>query len=270
MNKLFFIGVVVILALASLALIIMSDTKTDTPVPLETVQAPESSATAQESDPEPEPRSSPPIETNPDALIKSLGIELAPYDPQTGKAGDILFTKKKLTFNRLFIEYGFVIPASSAGPEKKNLQPTFIVPLGTPVRSLVDGTVTSISTVWSGDYTIHVTNPGSDFIFETEHVINPLVNVGDTVVAGQIIAEVSDYDTRNYPGMGIVEIGILTSQNGQPTHLCPFLYLHPSIEAQTHANILALYDAWNSYKHADVYTKSDPVPGCLIVESIEG
>ena len=269
MNKGILIAALFILALASIALVLMPDNNADTP--LETLQESESQASASESQTTPpEPQSSPSADTTSDALIKSIGIQLEPYDAQTGKAGDLVFTKQKLTYDRLFMEYGYVIPANSAGPEKKNLQPIFIAPLGTPVRSLVDGTVVGVKTVWSGDYTIHVKNPSSDLIFETEHVINPLVREGDSVIAGQIIAEVSDYDTKNYPGMGILEIGILQSENGHPYHLCPFLYLHPSIEAQTYANILALYDSWNTYKNADIYTKTDPVPGCLILESIQG
>src|SRR3989344_1393872 len=51
-------------------------------------------------------------------LIKNLGVEFGPYDPLTNKAGDFKFTKEKTVFdfNRLFVEYGFIIPASSVGP----------------------------------------------------------------------------------------------------------------------------------------------------------
>jgi hypothetical protein len=38
-------------------------------------------------------------------------------------------------------------------------------------------------------------------MFETEHVIDPLVKFGDRVTAGQRIATVSDYD-RNWKAMG--------------------------------------------------------------------
>lgn len=51
--------------------------------------------------------------------IKHLGVNLDYYDKETNKAGDFVFTKDKLEFNRLFFEYGFVVPATSAGPEKK-------------------------------------------------------------------------------------------------------------------------------------------------------
>ena len=113
---------------------------------------------------------------NPSLKLKSIGIEFS----------DFKFTKEKLQFNRLFMDYGFFIPASSASPDKKNPQPTFILPLGTKVQSLVDGIVVDIPTVWSGDFSVMV-GTGDDkspWRYETEHVKNVLIQVGDKVSAG--------------------------------------------------------------------------------------
>lgn len=65
----------------------------------------------------------------PPLLIKHLGID---FDK------DLVFTKERLEFDAIFFDYGFVIPANSIGAQKSNPQPTFIVPLGTPARSLVE------------------------------------------------------------------------------------------------------------------------------------
>ena len=207
----------------------------------------------------------------PPLLLKSIGINLDKYDPATGKAGDIKFTSMDLQFDRLFSDYGFHIPGSSAGPAKNNPQPTFIVPLGTKVRSLVDGVVIQVPRLYSNDYSIMVAqDESSQYMYETEHVINPLVEKGDRVKAGQVIAEVSDYDSKNTPGYGLVEIGILKGGN-PPTHVCPFAYLDPSIEAETFANLKDLYKFWNSYKGTPVYDVSDySIPGCLSTSQIEG
>ena len=65
-------------------------------------------------------------------------------------------------------------------------QPTFILPLGTKVQSLVDGIVVDIPTVWSGDFSVMV-GTGDDkspWRYETEHVKNVLIQVGDKVSAG--------------------------------------------------------------------------------------
>src|SRR3989344_8960841 len=39
----------------------------------------------------------------PPLLIKSIGVNLDYYDPATNRAGDFVFTKEKLQFNRLFM-----------------------------------------------------------------------------------------------------------------------------------------------------------------------
>ncbi|MBI4080536.1 MAG: M23 family metallopeptidase [Candidatus Levybacteria bacterium] len=209
----------------------------------------------------------------PPLLLKSIGIKLDYYDSKTGRAGDFLFTKQKLEFNSLFMDYGFFIPASSASPDKKNPQPTFIVPLGTPVRSLVDGIVANIPTLWSGDYSIQVTTNGQmqKWVYETEHIIHPTVKVGDKVTAGQIVGEVSDFNHGAPPGFGTVEIGILKGGN-PPQHVCPFAYLDPSIKADILAKINAFYKSWEDYRgDTTIYNEEmTEIPGCLTLSPIEG
>ena len=178
----------------------------------------------------------------PPLKLKSIGVNFE----------DFRFTKEKLQFNRLFMGYGFVIPANetSSGKDKSNPQPTYILPLGTPVRSLVDGIVANIATVWSGDYSIQVTKSGKleRWIYETEHVINPKVKVGDRVNAGQIIAEVSNFDKGAPEGFGAVEIGILHGGGeGLPEHVCPFAYLDDSMRGETFTNLRNLFKNWEEY-----------------------
>lgn len=206
--------------------------------------------------------------------IKHLGVNLDYYDPATNKAGDFEFTKEKMSFNRLFFEYGFVIPANSVGPEKRNPQPTFILPLGSKVYSLVDGTVEDVPTLYSNDYSVMVKAEGSDLIFETEHVINVKVKKGDKVKAGDVIAEVSDYDAHNYAGLGLVEIGILQGGDATkpPSHICPFDYLDDSIIDDTFKKLTALQKSWEEYTgDASIHDEAAAVvPGCLDRVPVEG
>lgn len=201
----------------------------------------------------------------PPLLIKHLGID---FDK------DLVFTKEKLEFDSIFFDYGFVIPAnnSATGRDKSNPQPTFIVPLGTPARSLVDGIVVAMPILWSGDYSIHVTANGKmgRWIYETEHIINPKVKVGDKVTAGQTVGEVSNFNNSAPPGFGSVEIGIL--RGGNPSnHVCPFLYLDSSIKEDVYAKLRAFYKAWNEYRGKIIYNESSySVPGCLTLSPIEG
>src|SRR3989338_2587580 len=178
----------------------------------------------------------------------------------------------KLQFDRLFMGYGFFIPFSEASPAKYNPQPTFILPLGTPARSLVDGIVVSIPVLWSGDYSVQVTENGKmeKWIYETEHIINPKVKVGDKVIAGQIIGEVSDFSQGLPAGFGMVEMGIL--KGGQvPQHVCPFAYFDPSIKEEMQKKIIALYTAWEDYAgDTSLYNEIESIPGCIKLDPIEG
>lgn len=203
--------------------------------------------------------------------IKHLGVALEEYDQATNKAGDFVFTKEKLEFNRVFFDFGFEVPANSAGPAKKNPQPTFILPLGTKVHSLVDGEVFDVPKLYSNDYSVMVKGEGSELIFETEHVINVKVKKGDKVKAGDVVAEVSNYDAKNYAGMGLVEIGVLEGGN-PPSHLCPFDYLDDSIKDSTLKKITALQKSWEEYRGDNsIYDESKVlIPGCVSRDPIEG
>ncbi len=208
----------------------------------------------------------------PPLLLKSIGVDLGYFDASTGRAGDVVFTRNPLQFNVPFTEFGFTIPASQSatGANKRNPQPTFLLPLGTKVHSLVDGVVVEMPKLYSGDYSIMVApSERSNWRYETEHVTNPLVKVGDRVTAGQIIAEVSPHDKDHNSGYGLVEIGILHGGN-PPQHLCPFAYLDPSIKDETQKRIRAVYASWEEYRgDTALYNETaQTVPGCLSLDPI--
>ncbi len=209
----------------------------------------------------------------PPLLLKSIGVNLGAHDAVTGMAGDFRFTKEKIEFDRLFMGYGFLVPANSAGPAKRNPQPTYVLPLGTPVRSLVDGVVAAMPTLWSGDISVQVTEDGQlqQWIYEMEHVIRPTVQVGDRVRAGQIIGEVSDFDKGVPAGFGVTEIGILKGGN-PPSHVCPYAYLDESIKQETFKKLRAFYEAWETYRgNPALYDESkETFLGCLTLDPIEG
>ena len=204
-------------------------------------------------------------------FIKHLGINLDAYDPATNKAGDLLFTKEvfKSEIQMIFMPYGYVIQNDMG--RKSNPQPTFIAPLGTKVHSIVDGTVFDVPKLYSNDYSVQVEVKGTDLIFEMEHVKNVKVKKGDTVKAGDVVAEVSDYDAHNYAGMGLVEFGVLKAGN-PPSHVCYFDYLHDSIKDDIFAKITALQKSWEEYRGDNtLYDESKVVvPGCYSRDPIEG
>lgn len=209
----------------------------------------------------------------PDLKLKSIGVNLGNYDPKTNRAGDFLFTKENISQygNLIFMDYAKVEIANEVDTAGgMSPQASFIVPLGTPIRSLVDGVVTRVPKLYSGDYSIHVASSmESQWVYETEHVIDPTVKVGDKVKAGQVIAKPSDYNSHHHPGFGLYEIGILHAGN-PPAHVCPFNYLDDSIKNDVQAKMRAFYKSWEAYMGDDkLYDEAKMVvPGCYSLDKI--
>lgn len=220
--------------------------------------------------PEPGDPNAPPLK------IKHIGITLKDFDPATNTMGDLVFTKDGLASygNLLIFDYGAVAEANSAAQRRLNPQPTFIIPLGTKIHSLVDGVVVNVPKLYSNDYSIQVgVDKESQWLYETEHVINPTVKVGDTVKAGQVIAEASTHDSQYHPGFGLYEIGILhAGTTGPPQHVCPFKYLDDSIKQDIYSKLTNYYAAWEAYQgNNTLYDESKHVvPGCYTLDPIEG
>lgn len=199
--------------------------------------------------------------------IKSLPLAIDKYNAATGMAGDIKFVKESFsqgTPDMIMMGYGFQVPALDGSQGKTNPQPTFLAPAGTKVHALIDGKVVAIPTLYSKDFSIHMQGKGSQLIFETEHVMNVTVKVGDQVKAGDVIAEVSTYDAKNIAGLGLVEIGVLQAgSDNPPTHLCTFDFLDDSIKAATLGKITQLETDWETFRgKTDLYGK-EPIAGCL-------
>jgi len=199
--------------------------------------------------------------------IKSLPIQIAKYDPKTGKAGDITFPEggfSEQAFDLIFFDYGQVLQGQNVagGIDKTNPQPSFRTTAGANIHALIDGEVVEIPKLYSNDYSIHMRGKGSDLIFETEHVQNVKVKVGDKVTAGTVIAQASDYDSSKIKGLGLVEIGVLYSGKA-PTHVCTFDFLDDSIKADSLKKIDQLKKDWAEFRSKpELYTKT-VTPGCV-------
>lgn len=207
-----------------------------------------------------------------DIVMKSVGFNLGTYDPATNRAGDMVFTKEGIPFDQIWGDFGQQDPRSPNDQSKRNPQPTYILPLGTKVQSLIDGYVTKVDDLYSGDMTIWV----SPFMngnkwFEHEHVINPSVKVGDKVTSGQAIAEVSTHDSQNHPGFGILEVGLFEPiPPSQTIHSCLYQYIDKSVRDDIFSKITALHKGWESYIGKDVYPDNYPIPGCISLDPVNG
>jgi biotin carboxyl carrier protein len=212
--------------------------------------------------------------------LQNIGFNLDYYNPATSKAGDFHFTQAlaqvitgdPIYQNMIWADYGKQDHRSPNDPTKRNVQPVFILPLGTKVLAPIDGEVTKVETLYSGDYTIWFAKDSkATWSYETEHVINPQVKVGDKVKAGQVVAEVSTHGSQHHAGFGVLDLGLFHPENNEPTHHCPFKYLDESIKQETLAKITAFYKAWEDYIGKDVYDDAKYVmPGCEIVTPTKG
>lgn len=210
----------------------------------------------------------------PPLKLKHIGIELGDFNATTSSVGDVVFFKDGLEAynNKIFFPYGDLAEANSAAQARLNPQPTFIVPLGTKIHSLVDGVVVNIEKLYSNDYSVMVADKkDSQWIYELEHVINPTVQVGDKVKAGQVVAEASTHDSQYHPGYGLYEIGILHAGN-PPEHVCIFNYLDDSIKQQIYDGLNTLMTSWETYMgDTSLYDEANmPVPGCITLAGVPG
>lgn len=214
-------------------------------------------------------------------VLKSLGFNLDYYNSVTNRAGDFHFTPalaRTLSGDPnyqkfIWSDYGIQDTRSPNDPTKRNVQPTFYLPLGTKVLAPIDGEVVTVKTLYSNDYTIwFAATKDSTWSYEMEHVINPIVKVGDKVIAGQVVAEVSTHNSEYNIGFGIVEIGLFHPVNNEPTHWCPFAHWDVSIKEEMGKKITALYAAWENYMDdQSIYNDASyPVPGCATLEPTKG
>lgn len=224
------------------------------------------------------------------SVVENVGFELAPFDPVTGMAGAMKITgvtpprlpdndpNKAVLDARndyLFLPYGW--------SEADGLDPqwTFFLPLGTPVIAPASGVVCDLPVLYSNDYSVRIAPDGFDcsgsaaaVLIETEHVIDPLVAVGDRVTAGQRVATVSDYQSIwKQAGFGIVEIGVFFSLGGDgvPWHACPSKFLAPGARESVLASLTSVMDAWSAESQKPLYVDANnPVPGCFRTEDVTG
>ena len=192
-------------------------------------------------------------------VIQNWGLAVDTYDSGSGMAGVMRIrgvtpptfgnAADDAMYRHIFGVYGMDLKGM------KEPQIAIIAPLGTPVISMVDGTVCNLSKVWSNDYSVRVAPIGTPcmignwatVLFEHEHLINPMVKVGDKVKAGQQIGTVSDYNQHwKAKGFGMIEIGVFFVKKGsnKSWHACLGNYLAPAKRDSMLAVLTSVQMAW--------------------------
>lgn len=203
-------------------------------------------------------------ETSPEMrpVLKNLGVKIEPWDKTTKRAGDFLFERKNYVDNKIFTEFAHRI-VNDMG-EKLLPEIGFNVPVGTKVVSPIDGVITEVKLYGpSQDYILFIkTDESSPWIVGFEHVYHVRIKAGDTVVAGQELAEVSPSYGRTE--FGNVEINVWTGGQ-QIVKYCPFEFLEESLKTRYEEKINRLASDWEEFVGENVYQQEKWVaPGCLL------
>ena len=207
------------------------------------------------------------VAENQEPVLKNLGINIEPWDKTTKRAGDFLFENKNYVDNKIFTEFGHKI----VNPMGEKLLPEigFNVPVGTKIVSPIDGIVTDVKFYEpSKDYIIFMkTDESSPWIVGFEHIYNVVVKVGDNVLVGQELAEVSpSYGKTEF---GNVEINVWTADQNI-TKYCPTEFLESSLKPVYQEKLNRLATDWEEFIGKNAYKQEDWVaPGCLMGKIIE-
>ena len=218
-------------------------------------------------------------------IIKNWSIAIAPFDAATGKAGVMQIAgvvpptfpnpEDTLMYRHIASSYGTEVRG------EKDPQMAFVAPLGTKVLAMIDGTVCDLPVLYSDDYSVRIAPPGvpcypapnfgADLLFEHEHIIDPLVKVGDTVKAGQEIGSVATWMTAwTEMGFGVTEIGVFYSKGTSPMHACLANYIDPAVKDQMIAALVSIQEAWTKERKDDTLYPTEEVPGCITTEDLGG
>ena len=149
-------------------------------------------------------------------LLTSLPVEVS----AVLAAGPLLGNQQRNALElRTFRGFGMPKPDN---PEILSPQWEFAVPPGTRALAPVTGYVVAIQTLWSDDFSVWMSADGEESgVWEVEHVIDVLVEVGDFVKAGHPIASANVFGGRE---VALVELGLLRGGK-TPAHYCPLLYV---------------------------------------------
>ncbi|MBR9677517.1 M23 family metallopeptidase [Candidatus Woesearchaeota archaeon] len=126
--------------------------------------------------------------------------------------------------DKIFHEYGDSYEVGGISPH-----PEFYLPVGSKVYAVSNGVVESVPKLYSDDYSVLI-NHGS-WTINYEHVLNPQVSKGDTVVVGDVIGEVSPLTA---PDEGFGKWGLMIFKSSALAEdilsVCPYALLDESVK----------------------------------------
>ena len=201
-------------------------------------------------------------------VLKNLGINIKPWNKETNRAGDLIFTKKLIfeddnVMNEwVFVEFG--VQGQRKNDPSKNIEYWFHVPLGTKLHAPIDGIIHVGFISHTKDWGINIApSTNSNWFVSFEHMTNLTVKEGDIVKAGDIVGEAAPRSSFNYE-IAMVELAVWRGGN-EVFKYCPFLFLEDSLKPEYKKKLNQLAQDWEDFIGEDVYQQKKWVaPGCLL------
>lgn len=209
-----------------------------------------------------------------DALpaIYGIGINIEPYNPATGKAGDIVFKDLGVYYDSMiFQHYGYRMKPNENLPNPGfNVHPEYFMPHGSKVYAVSDGVVSDVPTLYSSDYSILVTpDDAPSWTLNYEHIVKPTVKKGDRVKTGQMIAEVAPLPEHT-PGYGKWALMIFKPAGNGIQSICPYALFHESVKAEMQGKLTQLVKDWETFTGRNIYDEEKWfAPGCTYEKMTE-
>lgn len=194
----------------------------------------------------------------PPVLVNTM-VNFAPYDSETGKAGDFIFD---VALDKVFGDFGWEV----SGPGGPKILPTwdFLVTLDTPVYAPTGGEVVMFTYQAStNDYEI-LLRPvfNSVWLINYDHLRNVPAGIveGAQITAGQYIGTPGPWFSN-----GIVELMITRDLGAGAVGYCPYDFMTPSLKTTFTSNVNTIMSEWETFKSdTGIYNEAGHIkPGCL-------
>jgi hypothetical protein len=180
--------------------------------------------------------------SGPPPVLKNLGVDFAPYDPSTGRAGAFVFTDSE---DKVFLEFGAVVQ----GPEGPKVLPTFeyIVSSEADVYAVCDGIVLEIRYQKdTQDYEVLIApTADSPWRVSHDHVRDLKVSEGNKVTAGDVLGKPGTFSDN----LGRTEIMVFKNQFDKSLAYAPFKFFDPKLSEEYQQKVWRLMEDWESFKN---------------------
>jgi murein DD-endopeptidase MepM/ murein hydrolase activator NlpD len=173
-------------------------------------------------------------------VLANLGVRFAPYDPQTGRAGDFDFTAAK-GMQKIMREFGAPVIAQD-GSTKHLPELDYFLPGGYPIVAIIDGVVSWVQKQGENDYELLLQPSAKNpWWVSYDHVRDVRVTAGQQVKVGDTLAIASGDDKHGF-------FELMVGSYADTAAVCPLTMVAPEKRAVAEASIARLMKDWEEFK----------------------